>query len=92
LIKRRNAYSTEWKDFEFSRASMEEHWNSGIVDVRRTFDHPEWAKRSKPKVGVTVLDLTRDFAPESELTARRRDDFATRQPAKESKKEEGQTI
>ncbi len=92
LIKRRNAYSTEWKDFEFSRASMEEHWNSGIVDVRRTFDHPEWAKRSKPKVGVTVLDLTRDFTPESELAARGHDDFANRQPAKESKKEEGQTI
>ena len=67
FIKRRAAYSTEFKDFEFSRASMDEHWQGGVHDVNQTFDHPEWACRSKPKVGVNVLDLTRDFTPELEL-------------------------
>ena len=32
---------------------------AGIDDVRRTFAHPAWQHRSKPKGGVTVLDLTR---------------------------------
>ena len=69
FIKRRAAYSTEFKDFEFSRASMDEHWQDGVKDVNATFDHPEWCCRSKPKIGVNVLDLTRDFTPESEMAA-----------------------
>ena len=69
LIKRRADYSTEFKDFEFSRASMDDHWQDGVNDVNQTFDHPEWACRSRPKVGVNVLDLTKDSRSESELAA-----------------------
>ena len=60
LIHRRKNYDTQSKDFEFSRHSIEEHWNSGIKDVRRTLMHDAWRARERPAEGVTVLDLTED--------------------------------
>lgn len=36
----------EWeghaKDYEFSTQSMQEHWSSGLLDIRRTLAHPSW--------------------------------------------------
>ena len=61
LIHRRAAYWTQSNDYEFSRYSMEEHWLSGREDVERTFDHPDWKKRTRPEQGVKVLDLTREL-------------------------------
>jgi len=60
LIHRRKNYYTQSKDYEFSRHSMEEHWESGAEDVRRTFAHQAWQARTVPTEGVTVFDLTRD--------------------------------
>jgi len=60
LIHRRKNYFTQSKDFEFSRYSLEEHWESGLEDVRRTFHHKAWQTRAKPTENVTVFDLTRD--------------------------------
>ena len=60
LINRRKNYFTQSKDFEFSRHSMEEHWESGMKDVRRTLHHRAWQTRRKPMESVTVFDLTRD--------------------------------
>jgi len=60
LIHRRSAYETQSKDYEFSRLSVEEHWEAGRNDVRKTLRHKQWKKRQKPQEGVTVLDLTRD--------------------------------
>ena len=60
LIHRRKTYFTQSKDYEFSRHSMEEHWESGAADVRRTFRNRTWRDRKKPETGVTIFDLTRD--------------------------------
>jgi NTE family protein len=60
LIHRRKDYFTQSKDFEFSRHSIEEHWEAGGEDVRRTFRHKAWQNRRKPTDEVTVFDLTRD--------------------------------
>ncbi|SLN63204.1 DUF3734 domain-containing protein [Oceanibacterium hippocampi] len=60
LIHRRKNYHSQSKDYEFSRHSVLEHWQSGVVDVRRTFRQKAWRERTRPKEGVTVLDLTRD--------------------------------
>lgn len=60
LIHRRKNYDTQSKDYEFSRHSINEHWESGAKDVRRTLRHKAWQARTKPKEGVTVFDLTRD--------------------------------
>lgn len=60
LIHRRKNYFSQSKDFEFSRHSILEHWQSGLEDVRRTFHSKAWRQREKPKDGVTVFDLTGD--------------------------------
>ncbi len=59
LIHRREDYETETMDYEFSRLSVEEHWEAGRDDVRKTLAHKAWKAREKPKEGVTVFDLTR---------------------------------
>jgi len=60
LIHRRAAYERGSKDYEFSRASVDEHWKAGVDDVNRTMRHPDWHAREKPLSGVAVFDLTRD--------------------------------
>jgi len=60
LIHRRAAYERFSMDYEFSRLSMLEHWNSGLADVRHTLSHPAWRSRTRPETGVNVLDLTRE--------------------------------
>jgi NTE family protein len=62
LIYRKAAYETQSKDYEFSRLSVEEHWEAGRNDVRRTLRHKAWKNRTKPSEGVTVFDLTKDGA------------------------------
>ncbi len=61
LIHRRAAYWTQSTDYEFSRASIAEHWKAGKADVEHTLQHPDWIKRQRPEHGVSVLDLTRDI-------------------------------
>lgn len=60
LIHRRAAYWTQSTDYEFSRTSVQEHWQAGRADVERTLNHPDWIARKRPESGVEVLDLTRD--------------------------------
>ncbi|HJU29843.1 MAG TPA: patatin-like phospholipase family protein [Hyphomicrobiaceae bacterium] len=60
LIHRRAAYDTHAQDYEFSRLSVEEHWQAGRDDVRRTLRNPKWRHRERPKSGVQVLDLAGD--------------------------------
>jgi len=60
LIHRRKNYHSQSKDYEFSRHSVEEHWESGLKDVKRTFLHKAWREREKPTQDVTVLDLAQD--------------------------------
>jgi NTE family protein len=60
LIYRDRQYDSASKDYEFSRASMQEHWQSGGNDVRRTLRHSAWRNRSRPRSGVAIFDLTRD--------------------------------
>jgi NTE family protein len=61
LIHRRAAYWTESNDYEFSRYTMNEHWDAGRADVERTLSDPAWKNRTRPEEGVKVLDLTRDL-------------------------------
>ena len=63
LIHRRAAYWTQANDYEFSRYTIDEHWNCGKDDVERTMRHPAWKNRERPEEGVTVLDLTKELDP-----------------------------
>ncbi|GAC1607242.1 MAG: patatin-like phospholipase family protein [Ramlibacter sp.] len=57
LIYRDKPYELDSKDYEFSRATMVEHWAAGARDIRNSLDHPEWLKRTSSE-GVTTFDLT----------------------------------
>jgi NTE family protein len=63
LIYRQASYELESKDYEFSRASVLEHWQAGQRDLRDTTTHPEWLKCSGLDEGVTQYDLTRHSRP-----------------------------
>src|SRR5690242_3136562 len=41
LIYRDKQYEAQHKDYEFSLATMREHWRAGLTDIRRTLKHPE---------------------------------------------------
>jgi NTE family protein len=57
LIYRAKVYEGNSKDYEFSRATMTEHWASGRADVCTTFTHPDWLNRPPPE-GTVTYDLT----------------------------------
>jgi NTE family protein len=60
LIYRSKQYEGDSKDYEFSRASMEDHWRAGYHDTVRTLRHPEVLQRPKNREGVFVFDLAQD--------------------------------
>ncbi len=62
LILRDRAYETQARDYEFSRVSVNEHWEQGRRDVLTTLAHDEFKTCLAQKPGVTVLDLTRKSA------------------------------
>jgi NTE family protein len=45
------------KDFEFSRRTMEEHWQTGYDDAVRTLSHPEVMQRPDKMEGVRTFDF-----------------------------------
>jgi NTE family protein len=61
LIYREKYYETQAKDYEFSRLSMEEHWQAGLSDTRRTLRYEKcWLEPPKDLEAVRTFDLTRD--------------------------------
>jgi NTE family protein len=60
LIYRQDRYELETKDYEFSRATMQAHWEAGLRDMQRTVDHPEWLSTASDDNGVTVYDLAHE--------------------------------
>ncbi len=57
LIYRGRPYERDSKDYEFSRATVREHWQAGMRDMQATLAHPEWL-RSEARNGVTTFDLS----------------------------------
>jgi NTE family protein len=60
LIYRSKHYESQSKDYEFSRLSMQEHWESGQADMAHTLHDPRWLGRARNASGVRVFDLTSD--------------------------------
>jgi NTE family protein len=58
LIYRSKQYETQSKDYEFSRLSMQEHWDAGRADTEQTLSDPRWVHRRHNATGVHVFDLT----------------------------------
>jgi NTE family protein len=57
LIYRSKNYEGQSKDYEFSRASMTEHWNAGYNDTCRMLRHPEALERPSMSERVETFDL-----------------------------------
>jgi NTE family protein len=60
LIYRARNYEGHSKDYDFSRASMREHWRAGHHDAIRTLRHPEVLERPRNREGIFTFDLTND--------------------------------
>ncbi|TFF27131.1 patatin-like phospholipase family protein [Jiella endophytica] len=60
LINRRRAASSESKDYEFSRHSVEERWRDGFADAEATLVDSRFVHRKMPPHSVEILDLTKD--------------------------------
>ncbi len=60
LIYHARNYEGTSKDYEFSRATMNEHWGSGYNDAVRTLRHPEVLQRPVGLDGVFTFDLAVD--------------------------------
>jgi NTE family protein len=60
LIYRSKHYEGQAKDYEFSRLTMEEHWQAGYNDTIRTLRHPEALERPTTLEGVATFDLAQD--------------------------------
>ncbi|MBO0663940.1 patatin-like phospholipase family protein [Jiella sp. MQZ9-1] len=58
LIYRRSATGGDSKDYEFSRASIEERWADGFADAMETLDNPRFIDRDVPPHSVEVFDLS----------------------------------
>ena len=60
LINRPNEIDSQSKDYEFSRLSVEEHWEAGRKDVEQSLAHPDWRNRKIPQHGMKTFDLTKN--------------------------------
>ena len=60
LIYRSKHYETQSKDYEFSRLSMQEHWDAGRADMAHTLHDARWRDRVRGAGGVRVFDLASD--------------------------------
>lgn len=57
IVYRQKSWHTPSKDYDFSRASVAEHWQSGAADMRRLLRAPAFRNRELPKSGVMTFDL-----------------------------------
>ncbi|MGY4175924.1 NTE family protein [Bradyrhizobium sp. USDA 4518] len=60
LIYRARNHEGHSKDYEFSRLSMQDHWQAGYHDALRTLRHPEVLARPSSPDGVFTFDLEQD--------------------------------
>jgi NTE family protein len=56
VINRPTAYDTHAKDYEFSRLSMEEHWQRGHDAVTSSLKSKAWNSRQIPAHGMVTFD------------------------------------
>ena len=58
LIYRARAYESHARDYEFSRISVEEHWEQGRRDVLSSLGKNAWRNRGAYPHGIHTFDLT----------------------------------
>lgn len=59
LIYKNKPYEGHYKDYEFSIDTMNEHWASGLEDIRGSFSHPDWFAIPSREQGFVTHDIHR---------------------------------
>ncbi|MDE2005866.1 MAG: patatin-like phospholipase family protein [Rhodospirillales bacterium] len=59
LIYEQAAYEGQAKDYEFSAASMREHWAAGLADTKATLARKSWLRVGGNHAGIVVHDMHR---------------------------------
>lgn len=57
LIYQDKAYESHYKDFDFSPASMQEHWHSGLEDIRSTLSTRHYLAMPDNESGFVTHDV-----------------------------------
>jgi NTE family protein len=60
LIYQQKVWESQAKDYEFSAASMEEHWRSGQDDTLRTLNRRDWLVMPPRGTGILTRDVHRE--------------------------------
>jgi NTE family protein len=61
LVYQQKAYEEDQaKDYEFSAASMREHWQAGLEDTRATLGHEPWLAMPPEDAGIVAHDVHRE--------------------------------
>jgi NTE family protein len=83
LIYKNKSYEGHYKDYEFSTDTMEEHWESGLEDIRDSFSHREWFDVPSRDVGFITHDVHRPAGktPQSDKDTHEVHDDARREEA-----------
>jgi NTE family protein len=69
LIYRAKKYEGAAKDFEFSRRTMEEHWNTGYANARETLSNPHVLELPDRTIGVRTFDVCGDQKADKEASS-----------------------
>lgn len=56
LVNRYNTKSSDFKDYEFSRATVNDLWQGGHEDIQKVLEHPESCRVTELGNGVRILD------------------------------------
>jgi NTE family protein len=60
LIYHNKSYEGYSKDIEFSRLSMEAHWQCGYDDTLHALKHPQVLQRPENPEGIAIFDFTKE--------------------------------
>ena len=61
LINRSEMNESHSKDYEFSRYTVNEHWDTGHRDACHSLDHEHWRRRDRTADGIVTFDLTSEL-------------------------------
>jgi NTE family protein len=72
LVYRDKAYEGDAKDYEFGQLTLNDHWASGLADLRHTLDHPQWLAMPSAERPFVTHDVHRPPpAPRTDPVERR---------------------
>jgi NTE family protein len=59
LVYQEKSWDGVAKDYEFGAATMRSHWASGLADIERTLEHPQWIARPSGDDPFVTHDIHR---------------------------------